>query len=291
MKKEEQNDAKNPIEKLLRMDRMPHIWCPGCGIGTVVTSFTEAVRKNNEDPDKLMVVSGIGCTGRVAGYVNLDSFHTTHGRAIPFATGLKLANPDLKVIVFSGDGDLAGIGGNHLIHAARRNMDILVICVNNFNYAMTGGQVAATTPKGANASTAPYGNFENAFSLPYLVDAAGATYVARWTCLHLRRVTKSIQEALNHRGFSFIEVITPCVTLYARRNRLGDGLNLLKYYYDNSEIQHGADTKTLDIDYQGKLIVGKFIDKEEPTFLDSMDTHLSNVIGDDYQLYGRLNND
>jgi len=291
MKKEEQNDAKNPIEKLLRMDRMPHIWCPGCGIGTVVTSFTEAVRKNNEDPDKLMVVSGIGCTGRVAGYLNLDSFHTTHGRAIPFATGLKLANPDLKVIVFSGDGDLAGIGGNHLIHAARRNMDILVICVNNFNYAMTGGQVAATTPKGANASTAPYGNFENAFSLPYLVDAAGATYVARWTCLHLRRVTKSIQEALNHRGFSFIEVITPCVTLYARRNRLGDGLNLLKYYYDNSEIQHGADTKTLDIDYQGKLIVGKFIDKEEPTFLDSMDTHLSNVIGDDYQLYGRLNND
>lgn len=291
MKKEEQNDAKNPIEKLLRMDRMPHIWCPGCGIGTVVTSFTEAIRKNNEDPDKLMVVSGIGCTGRVAGYVKLDSFHTTHGRAIPFATGLKLANPDLKVIVFSGDGDLAGIGGNHLIHAARRNMDILVICVNNFNYAMTGGQVAATTPKGANASTAPYGNFENAFSLPYLVDAAGATYVARWTCLHLRRVTKSIQEALNHRGFSFIEVITPCVTLYARRNRLGDGLNLLKYYYDNSEIQHGADTKTLDIDYQGKLIVGKFIDKKEPTFLDSMDTHLSKVIGDDYQLYGRLNND
>jgi 2-oxoglutarate ferredoxin oxidoreductase subunit beta len=291
MKKEEQNDARNPIEGLLRMDRMPHIWCPGCGIGTVVTSFAEAVKKNNEDLDKLTVVSGIGCTGRVAGYVKLDSFHTTHGRAIPFATGLKLANPDIKVVVFSGDGDLAGIGGNHLIHAARRNMDILVICVNNFNYAMTGGQVAATTPKGANASTAPYGNFENAFSLPYLVDAAGATYVARWTCLHLRRVTKSIQEALNHRGFSFIEVITPCVTLYARRNRLGDGLNLLKYYYDNSEIQHGADTKTLDIDYQGKLIVGKFIDKEKPTFLDAMDTHLNKVIGDDYQLYGRLNND
>jgi 2-oxoglutarate ferredoxin oxidoreductase subunit beta len=291
MKKEKQNDARNPIEGLLRMDRMPHIWCPGCGIGTVLTSFAQAVKKNNEDLDKLTVVSGIGCTGRVAGYLKLDSFHTTHGRAIPFATGLKLANPSIKVVVFSGDGDLAGIGGNHLIHAARRNMDILVICVNNFNYAMTGGQVAATTPKGANASTAPYGNFENAFSLPYLVDAAGATYVARWTCLHFRRVTKSIQEALNHRGFSFIEVITPCVTLYARRNRLGDGLNLLKYYYDNSEIQHGADTKTLDIDYQGKLIVGKFIDKENPTFLDAMDTHLNKVIGDDYQLYGRLNND
>ncbi|MCK4429948.1 MAG: 2-oxoacid:ferredoxin oxidoreductase subunit beta, partial [Candidatus Aminicenantes bacterium] len=166
MKKEEQNDVRNPIEGLLRMDRMPHIWCPGCGIGTVVTSFAEAVKKNNEDLDKLTVVSGIGCTGRVAGYVKLDSFHTTHGRAIPFATGLKLANPDIKVVVFSGDGDIAGIGGNHLIHAARRNMDIMIICVNNFNYAMTGGQVAATTPKGANASTAPFGNFEYSFSLP-----------------------------------------------------------------------------------------------------------------------------
>ncbi len=148
------------------------------------------------DLNKVAVVSGIGCTGRVAGYVKFDSFHTTHGRAIPFATGLKLANPELKVVVFSGDGDISGIGGNHLIHAARRNMDILVICVNNFNYAMTGGQVAATTPILANLSTAPYGNFEYPFSLPYLADACGATYVARWTSLHLRRVTQSIQEAL-----------------------------------------------------------------------------------------------
>jgi len=168
-------------------------------------------------------------------------------------------------------------------------MDLVVICVNNFNYAMTGGQVAATTPKNANASTAPYGNYENAFNLPYLLEAAGATYVARWTALHLRRVTKSIQEALNKRGFSFIEVITPCVTLYARRNRLGDGLNLLKYYYDMSEIQHGADTKTLDISYQGKLIVGKFVDKEKPTFLDDMNKHLSSVLGDKYQIYGDNN--
>jgi 2-oxoglutarate ferredoxin oxidoreductase subunit beta len=276
----------HPMENLLRMDRIPHIWCSGCGIGTVVTSFNEALKKEKVDLDKTAVVSGIGCTGRVAGYVKLDSFHSTHGRAVPFATGLKLANPELKVIVFSGDGDIAGIGGNHLIHAARRNMDLMVICVNNFNYAMTGGQVAATTPLSANASTAPYGNYEYPFSLPYLAEASGATYVARWTALHLRRVTKSIQEALNRRGFSFIEVITPCVTLYARRNRLGDGLNLLKYYYDNSEIQHGADTRTVDIDYQGKLIVGKFVDKEKPTFLDAMNNHLSRVLGDKYQTYG-----
>ncbi len=290
MKKEDRLE-KNPMEEYLRMDRIPHIWCPGCGIGTVVTSFVEALKKNKEDLDKVAVVSGIGCTGRVAGYVKLDSFHTTHGRAVPFATGLKLAKPDMKVVVFSGDGDIFGIGGNHFIHAARRNMDIVIICVNNFNYAMTGGQVAATTPTTANASTAPYGNYEYPFSLPYLADAAGATYVARWTALHMRRVTKSIQEALKHRGLSLIEVITPCVTLYARRNRLGDGLNLLKYYYDKSVIEHGADTRTLDISYQGKLVCGKFIDKEKPTFLDAMNTHLSNVLGDDYVLYGRINND
>jgi 2-oxoglutarate ferredoxin oxidoreductase subunit beta len=277
---------RNPMEDLLRMDRIPHIWCPGCGIGTVVTSFAEALKKNQEDLDKVAVVSGIGCTGRVAGYVKLDSFHSTHGRAVPYATGLKLANPEMKVVVFSGDGDLSGIGGNHLIHAARRNIDLTIICVNNFNYAMTGGQVAPTTPTGANASTAPFGNFEPAFNLPYLLESAGATYVARWTSLHFRRTTKSIQEAMNKRGLSFVEVIAPCVTLYARRNRLGDGLNLLKYYYDNSEIQHGADTKGLDISYQGKLIVGKFVDKEKPTFLDAMNTHMHNVLGDKFVPYG-----
>lgn len=286
MKEPERFEEKNPMEGFLRMDRIPHIWCPGCGIGTVVSSFASALRKSEIDLDKVCVVSGIGCTGRVAGYIKLDSFHSTHGRAIPFATGLKLANPELKVIVFSGDGDIVGIGGNHFIHAARRNMDILVICVNNFNYAMTGGQVAATTPILANLSTAPYGNYEYPFSLPYLADACGATYVARWTALHLRRVTMAIQEAFQKKGFSFIEVITPCVTLYARRNRLGDGLNILKYYYENSEIQHGADTRTLDISYQGKIVVGKFIDREKPTFLSCMNEHLSKVLGDKYQRYG-----
>lgn len=286
MKKEDRREEKSPMEGFLRMDRIPHIWCPGCGIGTVVTSFADALKKSKIDLDDVAVVSGIGCTGRVAGYVKLDSFHTTHGRAVPFATGLKLSNPKLKVVVFSGDGDIVGIGGNHFIHAARRNMDITLICVNNFNYAMTGGQVAATTPTDANASTAPYGNFEFPFSLPYLAEAAGATYVARWTALHLRRVTKSIQEAMAKPGFSFIEVITPCVTLYARRNRLGDGLNLLKYYYDKSVIEHGADTRTLDISYQGKLVCGKFVDKEKPTFLDRMNEHMTKILGDKYVKYG-----
>jgi 2-oxoglutarate ferredoxin oxidoreductase subunit beta len=286
MSAEKTDRAKNPVEGFLRMDRIPHIWCSGCGIGTVVSSFAEALAKTDLDLDKMAICSGIGCTGRVAGYVKLDSFHSTHGRAIPFATGLKLGNPELKLVVFSGDGDIFGIGGNHFIHAARRNMDMVVICVNNFNYAMTGGQVAATSPLKANLSTAPYGNYEYPFNLPYLADACGATYVARWTVLHMRQVTTSILEALNHKGLSLIEVITPCVTLYARRNRLGDGLNLLKFYYENSEVRHGADTRTLDIRYQEKIICGKFIEREKPTFLECMNTHLSKTLGSKYAPYG-----
>ena len=164
----------NPVEKVLRNDRIPTIWCPGCGLGTTVNSFAYALMASGADLKKTAIVSGIGCSGRVSGYVQLDSFHTTHGRAIPFATGLKLANPELTVVVYSGDGDLTSIGGNHLIHAARRNMDLLVVCVNNMIYAMTGGQAAATTPGAATSTTTPYGSFEPELNIPQLVDAAGA---------------------------------------------------------------------------------------------------------------------
>ena len=181
------------------------------------------------------MVTGIGCTGRVAGYVRLDSFHTTHGRAIPFATGLKLANPDLNVVVYSGDGDLSAIGGNHLIHAARRNIDIKVICVNNLIYAMTGGQSGPTTPATATTSTSPYGAFEPSFNLPQLADAAGAVYVARWTTFHVRQLTRSMNEMLRKKGFCFIEVLSPCPTLYQRRNKLGDGLDTMKYYKEKQQ--------------------------------------------------------
>ena len=185
----------NPVEQFLRSDRVPHIWCPGCGIGTTVNSFARALIDSKIDLGSLALVSGIGCTGRVAGYVKLDSFHTTHGRAIPFATGLKLANPKLNVVVYSGDGDLSAIGGNHLIHAARRNIDLKVICVNNLIYAMTGGQTAPTTPDHSTTSTNPYGVFEPSFNLPHLVEAAGAVYVARWTTFHVRQLV-----ALHQRG-------------------------------------------------------------------------------------------
>jgi len=276
----------NPVMPYLRQDRIPHIWCPGCGIGTTVNCFARALTDSKMDLDKVAIVSGIGCTGRVAGYMNLDSFHTTHGRAIPFATGLKLANPGMKVVVYSGDGDLTAIGGNHFVHAARRNMDLMVVCVNNFTYGMTGGQVAPTTPIGPSQTTMPYGNFENPFNLPFLADACGAVYVARWTVYHVKQLAKAMLEGLNKKGFVFIEAMSPCPTLYSRRNRLGDGVDQLKYYKEKSVIRNGADTKEVGIAYQGEIVVGKFVDRERPTWLDSMNSHFSSVFGDRFTPYG-----
>ena len=272
----------NPDERFLRMDRMPHIWCPGCGIGTTVNCFAQALESSGLDLRTTAIVSGIGCTGRVAGYMNLDSFHTTHGRAIPFATGLKLANPGLKVVVYSGDGDLSAIGGNHFIHAARRNVDMTVILINNATYGMTGGQVAPTTPMSAVASTTPYGNFETAFNLPALADSCGAVYVARWTAFHVRHTTKAIKEALLKKGFSFVEILAPCPTLYSRRNKLGDGLAQMQYYQQSSEIRHGAETKDVALGFQGKIIVGKFVDRERPTYHEAMHEYYSRKLGERY---------
>jgi 2-oxoglutarate ferredoxin oxidoreductase subunit beta len=260
---------KHPMDFYLRMDRIPHIWCPGCGIGVVASAFVAAMEKAHLDEKKVSIVSGIGCTGRFAGYIKLDSFHTTHGRGIAFASGLKLANPELKVVVVSGDGDLVSIGGNHLIHAARRNIDMTVICVNNFIYAMTGGQVAPTTPITAYTTTSPYGNFEPPSNIPQIVEAAGAVYVARWTALHIRRLTKSIYEALTKPGFTFVEVISPCAQYYSRINRLGDGLDMMKFYHENSVIKHFEPTDNLYIDYQKEIVVGKFVDRERPTYQES----------------------
>ncbi|MBI4701971.1 MAG: 2-oxoacid:ferredoxin oxidoreductase subunit beta [Deltaproteobacteria bacterium] len=281
----EPKTANNPIDPFLRTDRMPTIWCPGCGIGTTVNCFARALIECELDLDKVAIVSGIGCTGRVAGYLRLDSFHTTHGRPIPFATGLKLANPELKVVVYSGDGDLSAIGGNHLIHAARRNIDMTVICVNNYTYGMTGGQITPTTPRQAIASTAPYGAFEHTFSLPFLADSCGAVYVARWTAYHVRHLAKAMREALQKRGFSFVEVISPCPTLYARRNRLGDGLDAMKYYKDKSVIKNGADTREVGMDFQSEIICGKFVDRERETWIECYNQQHAKALGSRFKPY------
>lgn len=271
--------APNPVESFLRSDRMPHIWCPGCGIGTTVNCFARALLQSKLNLDKIAVVSGIGCSGRVAGYLKLDSFHTTHGRAIPFATGLKLANPELTVVVYSGDGDLFAIGGNHFIHAARRNVDLKVICINNFIYGMTGGQVAPTTPSSAITSTTPYGCFELPFNLPYLAESCGAVYVARWTAFHVRQIAHSMLEAFRKKGFTFIEILAPCPTLYSRRNRLGDGLDMMQHYKEASQVRHGANTREVAIAYQGPIVVGKFVDIERPTFLETMNQQVARTLG------------
>jgi 2-oxoglutarate ferredoxin oxidoreductase subunit beta len=261
----------HPQDHLLRTDRIPHIWCSGCGIGIVFGSLMAAVMKGETPLDDVAVVSGIGCTGRMAGYIKLDSFHTTHGRAIPFATGLKLVHPQGKVIVASGDGDLLAIGGNHFIHAARRNMDLTILCVNNFNYGMTGGQLAPSTPYGAKTTTTPMGSPDEPFNFCALAAACGATYVARWTALHVRRLTNAIDEAISKRGFSFIEVIAPCPTAFGRRNKIRKPLDLLKLYYDRSMVKNGLNPAEAVIDFNQDLAVGKFLDTERPTFLDHYD--------------------
>ena len=256
----------HPLDAELRAGRMPHIWCPGCGIGSVLQAFLEAVDAARLEHDRLAVVSGIGCTGRAAGYLNADSFHTTHGRPIPFATGLKLARPELHVNVLSGDGDLAAIGGNHLIHAARRNMDLNVICINNLNYGMTGGQVGPTTPLGAKTTTSPFGCHEHPFNLVDLVATCGAVYVARWLSMDVRRLRRSIEESFAKTGFTFIEVVAPCPVNFGRRNQLEEAA-LGRMLVERCAIRHGADTREVAIAGEGPIACGKFIDRERPSYL------------------------
>ena len=261
----------HPIAPFLRMDRMPHIWCPTCGIGTVVKCFASALENTKVDLDKTSIVSGIGCTGRVAGYMKLDAFHATHGRAIPFAIGIATHKPKLRVTVISGDGDLSAIGGNHLIHAARRNVDLTVICINNFNYGMTGGQAGPTSPRGSLASTAPLGVEDRPFNLPDLARAAGASFVARWTVLHVRQLREAILYGMQKEGFSFIEALSPCPTNFGRANDLASGMEEMQLYRERCQIADGSptyDALSIDIvDETTPIIVGNFVDIERTPYI------------------------
>jgi len=260
----------HPLDKVLRSDRMPHIWCPGCGIGVAMRCFGQAILESGIPIEKHIVVSGIGCSGRVAGYMNIDSYHTTHGRAIPFALGLKLANPSLMVSVFSGDGDLVAIGGNHLIHAARRNVDLKVICINNFNYGMTGGQAGPTTPRGALATTTPYGNPELPFNLPYLLAASGANFVSRWSNLHVRQIKEDILYTFTKPGFTFIEILCPCPVGFGKSNNIEDGLEEMELYRQRCVLVRDGDIRAeeLDIDLREDrpIYVGKFVDRDRAPY-------------------------
>ncbi len=255
----------HPFAKYLRAEMMPHIWCSGCGNGIVLNCFVHALDELQTDLDNLVIVSGIGCIGRTAGYTYADSFHTTHGRALAFATGVKLANPELEVVVISGDGDLFAIGGNHFIHAARRNIGVKVLCVNNLNYGMTGGQSGPTTPLDAITPTSPYGNVEHPFNLVHLAAASGATYVARWTTLHVRRLTLSIEKLLQKKGFCFIEVLSPCPEIFGRYNKMRSGLEMMRWFKRASVVEKFSDPAKAEISAD-RIVVGEFVDIEKLSY-------------------------
>jgi 2-oxoglutarate ferredoxin oxidoreductase subunit beta len=257
----------HPLEDATRSGMIPHIWCNGCGNGVILGEFLRALDEMSYDVNKIVVVSGIGCIGRISGYTNTDSFHTTHGRALALAVGLKAANPNLKPVVMSGDGDLFAIGGNHFIHAARRNVDIAVICSNNFNYGMTGGQSGPTTPFGAYTTTTLYGNIEHPLNLVQFAAACGAIYVARWTAIHVRRIRESIKKAINKKGFSFVEIITACPEEYGRRNKIPDPIQNMKWLRDASIVESSVDPKDAVIE-PDKIVVGEFVDVEKPEYTD-----------------------
>lgn len=228
-------------DKYFRQNRLPHLWCPGCGNGIVMKAIVQAIEKKNLDQDKTIIVSGIGCSSRASGYMNFDTLHTAHGRAIPFATGIKLANPELNVIVITGDGDCTAIGGNHFIHGCRRNVDLTVVLFNNNIYGMTGGQASPLTPLTKKATTAPYGSIDRPFDPCDLAKAAGATYVARSTAFHVQHLADVIAQGMDNDGFSFIEAITQCPISYGRKNKLGDAPAMLKWMSEHAVMQAAFD--------------------------------------------------
>jgi len=258
-------------EKLLgylRIDRVPTVWCPGCGNGIIMKAFVEAVDRLGLEKSHVAVVSGIGCSSRVTGYLDFNTLHTLHGRALAFATGVKLARPDLNVVVMGGDGDMLAIGGNHFIHACRRNLDLTVIVFNNAIYGMTGGQVAPTTPMGYRASSAPYGNLEKPFDVVDLALSSGATYVARSTVFHYEMTVEYVKSAIEHKGLSVVDVISNCHTYFGRYNGMPNAPQMLEYFKKNSVLLKKAQTMPQE-ELEGKIIIGEFRKEEKPEYFET----------------------
>jgi len=255
------------VEKYYRTNRLPHIWCPGCGNGIVTNAIVRAIDNLKLDKNKVCIVSGIGCSSRASGYLDFNTIHTTHGRALSFATGIKMANPKLTVIVITGDGDSAAIGGNHLIHACRRNIDITTVVFNNNIYGMTGGQYSPTTPTGDKGTTAPYGNIDNNFDLCNLAIAAGATFAGRATVYNPNLITKLVEDGIQNKGFSFVETVTLCPTYYGRKNKKGEAVDMMKFLKDNS-INIVAAQKLSKEEVKNKIIVGQLHRESKPEYTD-----------------------
>lgn len=256
------------IYKYLRPDKKyPHVWCPGCGIGIVTGALVRAIERTGLTKDEIALVSGIGCSGRVSTYLDFNTLHTTHGRALAFATGLKLAKPSLTVIVVMGDGDATAIGGNHLIHSCRRNINITSLIINNNIYGMTGGQYSPTTPTDYKASTAQYGSIEKPFDICKLVEACGASFVARGTAYHAKMLDALIERAINNKGFSVVEALSQCPTQYGRRNKLGGPIEMMQWYKDNA-IHYTAFNKLSPDEIGEQFPIGVLTDLDEPDYLE-----------------------
>ncbi|MBM2813458.1 MAG: 2-oxoglutarate synthase [Ignavibacteria bacterium] len=260
----------NKYVKYLRNETLPTEFCVGCGCGTVLNLFCHVIDEMQINPDDIITVTGIGCSSWIPSpYFSADTLHTTHGRAIAFATGVKVMKPGKHVIVIAGDGDLAGIGGNHLIHAARRNIGLTVFLVNNYIYGMTGGQVSPTTPSTVNTATTPYGNVEQPMQIAELVAAAGASYVARWTTYHVFHLKKAMKEAISKKGFSFIEICSQCPTSYGKRVGKREGIDQLLDFKENSmNIQNVSGMREDEL--EGKYIVGKLVERNRLEFVDGL---------------------
>jgi 2-oxoglutarate ferredoxin oxidoreductase subunit beta len=249
----------------LKTEKFPLFWCAGCGNGTVLGAIARAFEELQLEKSKTVVVTGIGCWGKGDDYVTTNAFHGTHGRALAFATGIKLANPELTVVALMGDGDGATIGGNHLIHAARRNVDVTAILVNNFNYGMTGGQYSGTTPEESYTTTSQYGHIEQGFDLCKLAEAAGAPYVARASTYGVIQMKKLIADGIRKKGFSLIEAISPCPTHFGRNNKMRQPAQMLKWINENSVTVRQAEKMTAE-QLEGKLVIGKFVDREQEDY-------------------------
>jgi len=260
-------EPRHRLMNYVREEIMPHRFCSGCGCGTVLNAFTNAVEGIDLDPVKMVCVSGIGCSSWIPSpYFKSDTLHTTHGRPIAFATGVKVMRPDLTVVVIAGDGDVAGIGGNHLIHAARRNIDLSVFMVNNMIYGMTGGQVAPTTPSGVVTTTTPHRNVEPPFRVADLVVAAGASYVARWTTYNVFPLMESMQNAMTRKGFSFIEIISQCPENYGRRIGLRTAIDFLNMFKEKSIRVEKARGMSPD-ELKDRIVIGKLCDEQRPEYV------------------------
>ena len=264
----------------LRNEKLPHIWCPGCGHGIIMKSLIRALGKTGWNREDVALVSGIGCASRLPGYIDCNTLHTAHGRALSFATGIKLAKPGMKVVVVSGDGDALAIGGNHFIHACRRNIDITLVLFNNGIYGMTGGQYSPTTADGDKTSTSPHGNMEPQFDVAKFAEGAGATYVARGTSYHVPQLDKLIADGMMHNGFSVIDVSEACYTTHGRKNKnkFKNNLDMLHYQKENAIPRAKAEGMSEE-ELKGKIVTGVFCNKDKPEFTDKYDAMIESLQG------------